>query len=124
MRTLAEGKIKPEEMPIPADTRKDLIRYAPGFGRGPAAGPRVPYTVDALANFLNDVDKDGKASEIFNATFAALELIEEGWIKKEDVEEIKNSGHEALAARVRVARGHRDAALKEAERVKQQAEIR
>jgi hypothetical protein len=48
---LADGRVKPEEMPVGADTRKDLLRYAPSFVAGlPGAqsAPR-PYTALSVA---------------------------------------------------------------------------
>lgn len=69
-------------MPVPADTRKDLIRYAPGYGPSPLAGnvPSVPYTVDALARFLGEVKHRGEAHKGFHAMFGALELLSEGYL--------------------------------------------
>jgi hypothetical protein len=54
LNTLAAGRITAKELPISPDTRKDHIRYAPGFGRGLPATQVIecPYTVDGLAKFL------------------------------------------------------------------------
>jgi hypothetical protein len=60
VEALGAGKILPEEMPISKDTRDDLIRYAPAFGRVTAAVTRLqaddskrnyPYTIVGLAKF-------------------------------------------------------------------------
>jgi len=80
LRALADGKITAEEMAVAEDTRKDAIRYAPGFGPVPlAVHVPHPYTIDALAKFLGAVRDDGHATEDFKAAFSALELIEEGF---------------------------------------------
>jgi hypothetical protein len=73
LQALGEGKITPEEMPVPPDTRKDHIRYAPGFGGGPSADRVLPYTVEALAKFLGEVQPNNAPRESFRAAFDALE---------------------------------------------------
>jgi hypothetical protein len=87
LETLAAGKITAKELPIPSDTRKDFIKYAPGFERV-APAPNVPYcsyTVDGLAKFLGEVDGADHASHDFKATFGALELIDGNGLKEGDI---------------------------------------
>jgi hypothetical protein len=62
---LGEGKIRSEEMPVPPDTNKKYIRYAPGFGGASTEKRLAPYTVDALAHFLGEVQDNGRARESF-----------------------------------------------------------
>ena len=52
-----------------------------------------PYTIDALAKFLGEVKEDTKwATEAFKATFGAMELIDGNGLKEEQV-----AGHRKLA---------------------------
>jgi len=85
VKALGEGRIKPEELPIDPKTNKSQIRYAPGYSSIPPAEriPSSPYTVDALAKFLGETKlSTGVAHEAFRTTFAALELISEGYLNE------------------------------------------
>jgi hypothetical protein len=91
VKALGEGRIKPEELPIDPKTRKDLIRYAPGYGcwRPAANIPSHLYTIDSLAKFLGETRlSTGKAHDAFNTTFAALELISEGYLNESAIKGI------------------------------------
>jgi hypothetical protein len=96
VQALGAGKIKPEEMPVSDDTRKNVIRYAPGFGRSTAAGDR-PYTVDGLARFLGEVKSNGEAHEAFRAAFGALELISEGYLAESALKDFICSGRRSTS---------------------------
>ena len=68
-------------MPVPTDTNDRFIRYAPGFG--PAASTRsVPYTIEALAKFLGEIDQRNEPRHQFRDTFNSLELMSEGFLSE------------------------------------------
>jgi hypothetical protein len=94
VKALGEGRIKPEELPIKTlqGQRSDSIRIAPSFSVAKyRAGTELPlgsYTVDALAKFLGETDKRGEAHQAFRTTFAALELISEGYLNESAIKGI------------------------------------
>ena len=114
VKALGEGKIRPEEMPIPPDTRQDHIRYAPGYSPSVPARNVIsyPYTMASLARFLGETDKGGEAHQAFRTTFAALELISEGYMNESSIK-----GMEVLkiGEMVKVARKTKEEATKRAD---------
>jgi len=75
IQALGEGKIAPEEMPIPPKTNTGEIRYAPSFSASVVLAQRIPesrYTIDSLAKFLGEAKADGHAHDAFRITFGAF----------------------------------------------------
>jgi hypothetical protein len=97
IQAYAEGKISPAEMPMDPKTRDNYICNAPSFVKG-ICGARSthPFTEDSLAKFLGMTDGSGRPQEKFNAAFGALELIEQGYLKENQLDDermgIRSSG--------------------------------
>jgi hypothetical protein len=86
-----------KHLPIPEDTKKAYLRYAPSFQldttcevRGPGAGPR-PYTVFSLGKFLGLTKSHGRGDDKVQArrtlvlALDALELIEQKFLKESEL---------------------------------------
>jgi len=65
------------------------IRYAPSFVSGTIlrAGTEHAYTEQSLARFLGMTQGDGDPQEKFRAAFGALELIEQGYLKENQLDD-------------------------------------
>ncbi len=107
IRALGEGKITPEEMPIDPKTKTEYIRYAPGYTTMSPAGAAHPYTVEALAKFLGELDGRDEPHAAFKNAFASLELISRGRLTEAQIKaEIKYApGRQRPASLVYLAGG-------------------
>lgn len=66
-------------------TNKQSIRYAPAYAvSGQTA---CPYTEEALAKFLGMMTPDRQVQEKFRAALGALELIEQGYLKENQLDD-------------------------------------
>ena len=93
---LAAGQITEQEMPAPkigeSGVRKDSVRYAPSFIMGPDhdTGSAHAYTAATLGVFLGMADplrgKEYRAKEKLRTAFDALELEEQGYLKKPETD--------------------------------------
>jgi hypothetical protein len=74
-------------MPMDPKTNTKHIRYAPSFVAGVlVAGNEHPFTEDSLAKFLGMTSK-GQPQEKFSAALGALELIEQGYLKENQLDD-------------------------------------
>ena len=88
VQALAEGKIKPTELPIAPHTKSQHVRYAPSYSStGAAPVDAHPYTIEGLAKFLGEVDKRGEPRDTFKTVFGMLELLSDGHLTEAAREE-------------------------------------
>lgn len=134
-----QGRILFDEMPLDPSTRRDQMRYAPGFstpavsdtaGVIPERDPKAfrdfvqknhGYTLNDLAKFLGLMQPKGDLRPSFIAAFGAVELLSEGYLT-----DAKISGLEShqLASLVAAVKQQRTKALAEAKRLAEEAEAR
>jgi hypothetical protein len=99
--------------PVPKDTNKTHIRYAPSFASGEnkdvgRAGVQRPYTAQTLADFIGWLEPNGKPQDkVYNA-LTALQFIDEGLLKEADFEGLSTSQARAVVEEARKAQNRRE----------------